>query len=68
MVRQVKINLNLKLNVIAIALKPCQMMSGNRQITLALLIVNQDDQLDEHQTFFNHNIWLNRLKITLTLS
>jgi len=32
-------------------LKPCQMMSGNRQITLALLIVNQNDQPNEHQTF-----------------
>ena len=29
-------------------LKPCQMMSGNRQLTLALLIVNQNDQPDEH--------------------
>ena len=49
-------------------LKPCQMMSGNRQLTVALfiLIVNQDDQHDEHQNltfnlnFFNHNIWLNK--------
>ena len=31
-----------------LVLKPCQMMSGNRQLTLALLIVNQNDQPDEH--------------------
>ena len=34
-------------------LKPCQMMSGNRQLTVAffILIVNQNDQHDEYQTF-----------------
>jgi len=44
-------------------------MSGNRQLTLALLIVNQkwptwwtSNILTFNLNFFNHNIWFNKLK------